>query len=212
MSYPEAQQQLQEMAAPPAAVQKAIDPRAPPPSVNITPIKIENPYSAEDDADGYSGWDAAGATGASGNTGGAGVLGGATAAGGGASQENGSYGYDGMGAGGYGDPQATGSPAIKEDGCVSILHFSCFLFALWALFFEARGRMGWSWLVSKRLRGVEVGCGRAQMAGLGRVHRGVVHGRGKDRLEGGSSKKEHWILSASAIEVLSLFLPRQGFR
>ena len=141
MSYPEAQQQLQEMAAPPAAVQKAIDPRAPPPSVNITPIKIENPYSAEDDADGYSGWDAAGATGASGNTGGAGVLGGATAAGGGASQENGSYGYDGMGAGGYGDPQATGSPAIKEDGCVSILHFSCFLFALWACSLKREG--GW---------------------------------------------------------------------
>jgi len=210
VSYPEAQQQLQEMATTPAAVQKAIDPRAPPASVNITPIKIENPYSTEDDADGYSGWDAAAAAGASGNTGGAGVVGGAAA--GGANQENGSYGFDGMGAGGYGDPQATGSPAIKEDGCVSILHFSCFLFALWALFFEARGRMGWSWLVSKRLRGAGAGRGRAgRMAGLGGVHRGLFMKEERIDWKGVLRKEEHWILSTSAIEGCRYFFHDKDF-
>jgi hypothetical protein len=179
VSFPEAQPQLQELATPPVPVQKAIDPRAPPTSVNIThPIKMENRYTGEDDADEYSGWDAAVAAGTAANTAGTGGPGGVV--GGGSGHENGSYGYDGMGAAGYGDPQATGSPAIKEDGCVSILHFSCCLFALWAWFFEARGRMGWSWLVSRSCRAVGLGCGRSRhMVGLEGIHE-----RREDRLNG----------------------------
>ncbi|CAZ81888.1 unnamed protein product [Tuber melanosporum] len=111
-SYSQAQQP-QEPAAPQVTAQRAIDPRAPPPSVNVhnASTKIENPYAAEDDADNYSGWDAAAATGGAGAGGHSGQGGHGIH-----SNDGGSCGYDGMGAAGYGDPQATGSPAIKEDG------------------------------------------------------------------------------------------------
>lgn len=127
-SYSQAQQ-LPEPAAPQVTAQKAIDPRAPPPSVNVhnASTKIENPYAAEDDADNYSGWDAAVATG-----GGAGGHSGQS--GHGIHNNDGaSCGYDGMGAAGYGDPQATGSPAIKEDGCVFKLHFFLGFQAFWRI-------------------------------------------------------------------------------
>lgn len=110
----------------PTVAQKAVDPRAPPPSqptpVNQQPVKIENPYAIEEEADTYSGWDAA-MGGSNGNDNGA----------------YGGYGYDGAGgAGGYGDGQVSGSPAIKEDGCVFILYFFFYVCTV-RVFYEARG-------------------------------------------------------------------------
>lgn len=122
--------------------QKAIDPRAPPqPAVNQQPIKVENnPYAIEEEADNYTGWDAA-VSGANGGAGG---------------NDNGGYGgygYDASGgAGAYGDGNASGSPAIKEDGCVFILNFSYYIVCTAKIFYEARGGIGRLGLVSRCYR------------------------------------------------------------
>lgn len=122
--------------------QKAIDPRAPPqPAVNQQPVKVENnPYAIEEEADNYTGWDAA-VSGANGGAGG---------------NDNGGYGgygYDASGgAGAYGDGNASGSPAIKEDGCVFILNFSYYIVCTAKIFYEARGDIGRLGLVSRSYR------------------------------------------------------------
>lgn len=123
----------------PAAAQKAVDPRAPPPPqptvVNQQPTKVENnPYAIEEEADSYTGWGAA-------------VSG---ANGGGNDNGYGGYGYDTSGgAGAYGDGNASGSPAIKEDGCVFILNFSYYIVCTAKIFYEAREGKGRSGLVSR---------------------------------------------------------------
>lgn len=132
----------QEATLTPTAAQKAVDPRAPPqPVMNQQPTKVENnPYVIEEEADNYTGWDAAvsGANGgASGNDNGG----------------YGGYGYDASGgAGAYGDGNASGSPAIKEDGCVFMLNFSYYIVCTAKIFYEARGGIGRLGLVSRNSR------------------------------------------------------------
>lgn len=131
----------QEATLTPTAAQKAVDPRAPPqPAVNQQLTKLENnPYAIEEEADNYTGWDAAvsGANGAGGNDNGG----------------YGGYGYDTSGgAGAYGDGNASGSPAIKEDGCVFILNFSYNIVCTAKIFYEAREGIGRLGLVSRNSR------------------------------------------------------------
>jgi len=116
-----------EVAAPLQAALKAVDPRVPPPSA-APPQQYQPPpqpqqeqihqvadsygYNGQDE---YQGWEAAGA--------GQDMM-----------NMNDNKGYDPMGGiNGYGDSQGTGSPAIKEDGCVFTLYslarpVHCFLF------------------------------------------------------------------------------------
>lgn len=132
----------QEATLTPTVAQKAVDPRAPPqPIMNQQPTKVENnPYAIEEEADNYTGWDAAvsGANGgASGNDNGG----------------YGGYGYDASGgAGAYGDGNASGSPAIKEDGCVFMLNFSYYIVCTAKIFYEARGGIARLGLVSRNSR------------------------------------------------------------
>lgn len=133
---------IQETTLTPVVAQKAVDPRAPPqPAVNQQPTKVENnPYAIEEEADNYTGWDAAvsGANGGAGGNDSGGYSG---------------YGYDASGgAGAYGDGNASGSPAIKEDGCVFILNFSYYIFCTTEIFYEARGGIGRLGLVSRNSR------------------------------------------------------------
>lgn len=132
----------QEATSVPAVAQKAVDPRAPPPpqptAVNQQPTKVENnPYALEEEVDNYTGWDAA-VSGVDGGVGG---------------NDNGGYGgygYDASGgAGAYGDGNASGSPAIKEDGCVFILNFSYYIVCTTNIFYEARGGIEMLGLVSR---------------------------------------------------------------
>lgn len=144
----------QEAASVPAVAQKAVDPRAPPPpqpaAISQQTTKIGDPYAIEEEAETYTGWDAA-VSGANGGAGG---------------NDNGGYGgygYDGSGsAGAYGDGHASGSPAIKEDGCVFILYFSCYTVCTVRIFYEARGGVRRSGLVvrnsSKGFGGKTSGC------------------------------------------------------